>query len=278
MNAEGIGLYNGRPAAHVPLDSRGLAYGDGLFETLLVLAGEAVWLAEHLARMERGCTALGLRMPRAELRDDVDRACRSVAAHERAVLKIVLTRRSEGRRGYRPLTDACDRIVTAAPAAPDADVQRRDGVRVRLCRQRLSSNPALAGIKHLNRLEQVLARGEWRDEFAEGLMLDEGGRLVEGTMSNLFLVRDGELLTPPLDRCGVAGIVRAKVMDCWRDREQREPVVSPVSLSDLYTAAEVFLTNSLIGIWPVVAVDCHRKQVGPATRELQRTFKDYWHV
>jgi len=124
-------------------------------------------------------------------------------------------------------------------------------VAIRFCATPLSANPVLAGIKHLNRLEQVLARAEWQaSEIAEGLMADEQGRVVEGTMSNLFVVSSGELWTPPVDRSGVAGVMRALVLDIAlrqgipaRVREIRRP--------DLERADALFLTNSLIGIWPV---------------------------
>jgi 4-amino-4-deoxychorismate lyase len=137
----------------------------------------------------------------------------------------------------------------------------------------LAEQPTLAGIKHLNRLEQVLARAEWSDPaIAEGLMLDQSSRLIEGTMSNVFLVRGGVVYTPRLHRCGVAGIVRELVLqrlaaECAPVRE------ADLTLDDVSAADEVFLTNSLIGIWPVLKIDCLYKTRGDVTIAFQQSFQ-----
>jgi 4-amino-4-deoxychorismate lyase len=139
----------------------------------------------------------------------------------------------------------------------------------------MAHNPLLAGIKHLNRLEQVLARAEWRDDFAEGLMCGAEGEIIEGTMSNVFLVRHGALVTPDLALCGVEGVMRSLVLDAAR-RLGHAVQVRRVTQDDLAQAEEVFLTNSLIGIWPVRSLDRQSEErgavmytVGNITRELQ---------
>ncbi len=274
MVAPVLTLYNGAPAAVVPADCRAAAYGDGLFETLMLRDGRVHWLEEHLARLVRDGQRLGLDVPERQLRDDIQRLL-GVAGAGRQVLKLMLWRRSGG-RGYAPASRQCERLVALSPAPADDGSRWQQGVRVQLCRQRLSRNPALAGIKHLNRLEQVLASAEL-SAADEGLMTDDGGRLIEGTKTNLFLVRDGELLTPALTQCGVAGIVRAKVLAHAQAAAGRRVTIKPLSLNDLYAAQEVFLTNSLIGIWPVVAIGCHHKPIGPVTNELQQAFEAYWH-
>jgi 4-amino-4-deoxychorismate lyase len=120
-----------------------------------------------------------------------------------------------------------------------------------LCETRLSHQPRLAGIKHLNRLENVLAAAEWQNpDVAEGLLCDSEGNVIEGTRSNLFLVRHGELLTPDLSRCGVAGVQRQRVLD-WAATRNLPASVGRVTLQDVLDADEVFLTNSVIGLWPV---------------------------
>jgi 4-amino-4-deoxychorismate lyase len=134
---------------------------------------------------------------------------------------------------------------------------------------RISRNPALAGIKHLNRLEQVLARSEWQSEYAEGLMLDEEGNIIEGTMTNLFLCSQGTLLTPDLSRSGVTGIMRAAVLD--RAKKMSLPCqVTSITHEMLNSAEEVFLTNSIIGIWPVRRIGSIQYVVGDTTRRLQK--------
>jgi 4-amino-4-deoxychorismate lyase len=145
-----------------------------------------------------------------------------------------------------------------------------EGVRVRVCGLRLGENPALAGIKHLCRLEQVLAQIELRgSEAQQGLLLDAGGRVVSGTSSNVFAVCDSEIVTPALTRCGIKGVMRRAVMAASAELglsvSERD-----LTLSDILAAEEVFVTNALFGIWPVVRIDAKRFALGSATRRLMR--------
>jgi 4-amino-4-deoxychorismate lyase len=219
----------------------------------------------HLQRLRRDAGQLQIAPPTdTVLRAEVERLCRGAT---RAALKIQLTRGADG-RGYRPSHHAPTRRILTLwrRAAPTQAAQ--DGVAVCLCGTRLSRNTALAGVKHLNRLERVLARGEWDDAYADGLMQDADGAVIEGTMSNLFLVRDGELLTPDLSDCGVAGVMREVVLE----RAQTLKIatrVAVVSLAMVQDAAELFLTNSLIGVWPVRRFDTKEYRIGPITRALQ---------
>jgi 4-amino-4-deoxychorismate lyase len=246
--------------ASIAIDDRGFNYGDGLFETLLVAEGEPVWWDAHMARLQRGCDALHIPFP-APL-ELLARARALVRGQARAALKIVLTRGAGG-RGYAPLryaTPTCVLTVHAAPAT------RRDGVTVRWCDLRLSCQPVLAGFKHLTRLENVLARGEWDDPgITEGLLRDEQDRVVCATAANLFIVRDGALATPALERCGVAGIARAWVMS------RMGVTVRALSQTDVEAADELFLTSSLRGILPVARLGGRDWNVGPMTRRLQET-------
>ncbi|MFT3931363.1 MAG: aminodeoxychorismate lyase [Spongiibacteraceae bacterium] len=271
MNFDGIAvelfaLYNGKPTNSVPLSDRGFAYGDGLFETIKVVDGHAQFLAEHLRRLERDCARLDMALESATLRSEVFSL---LSAKSSGVLKIIATRYST-QRGYAASSRArAERFLRFYPQQFPIDIPAREGVAVRLCRQRLSEQAALAGMKHLNRLEQVLARQEWSDNaIAEGLMLDAAGRLIEGTMSNLFLVKSGCVMTPRLHRCGVAGVMRDVIM---RQLSERCVPVSEtdLTLDDLYAADEVFLSNSLIGIWPVRKIECIHKTIGAVTVAFQ---------
>ncbi len=261
-----ICLVNGVPAEVVCVNDRGLQYGDGLFETIAVRDGRPCRLDRHLSRLRDGSGRLGIAAPEDEL---WSREIAAVAGAGDAVVKLVLTR-GASERGYRPLpggepTRICRRF--------DWPRYERDwhaiGVRIRWCVTRLALQPALAGCKHLNRLEQVLARAEWNDaSVAEGLMLDMEGTVVSGTQSNLFLVQDGELLTAPIDRCGVRGVTRGAVLEqagCEgvRVHERR------LTPADLLAADEVFLTSTVIGAWPVVALQDRCWPVGPLTRRVQ---------
>ncbi len=259
-------LINGSDSECAPIADRGLHYGDGLFETLAVRGGRPCHWPWHMQRMSEGCRRLGIPFPGGELlHTEALHVCRE---RELAVLKIVVTR-GPGGRGYRPPQPVQPtRIVSAHefPAHPEAYYV--EGVRVRTCTTCWSVNPALAGIKHLNRLEQVLARAEWDDDtVAEGLMLDVDDRLISGTMSNVFMVRGGRLYTPALNGSGVAGITRARVME--RATELGVPCEARfLTLPDLAAAQEVFVCNSLIGIWPVREIDGTAFSVGPVTRRF----------
>jgi 4-amino-4-deoxychorismate lyase len=190
------------------------------------------------------------------------------------VLKLILTRGSGG-RGYRPGTDAPRRIFSCHPRPTYPASYWRDGVRVRWCSTRLGWQPALAGLKHLNRLEQVLARQEWDDPTVpEGLMLDQGGAVAAGTQSNLFIVDDGRLLTPALEDCGVAGVMRGMLWDVATAQGLRVEQAR-LTAEDVGAAREVFLTNSLIGVWPVAQIKERACAQGPIARQLAGELGQY---
>lgn len=240
---------NGTRARQIDVRDRGLQYGDGLFETMRVRDGRIALLPFHLDRVLRGCARLGIPLPGRQLLQREIRC--AVAARPEAVLKLIVTR-GVGPRGYKaPQPTRPVRLLISDLAPPDRGA---DAVRIRLCSTPLSDNPALAGLKTLNRLDSVLARNEWRDpRISEGLMLDRDGHVVCGTMSNVFIGRQGRLVTPTLDRCGVAGVMRRWVLETAR-RQQVYIEEGRVTLAQLRRADEIFLTNAVIGIWTVRAV------------------------
>ena len=269
MGASAV-LVDGRAQDHVAATDRGLAFGDGVFRTLAVRAGRPLNWAWHLRRLAADCEALRLPCPDAALlRDELAQ----VAAGD-ATAKIVVTR-GPATRGYGIAPDARPtRIVAAFPAAAYPPAAARDGVTVRRCALTLSEQPRLAGVKSLNRLENVLARSEWDDAaIAEGLLGDFHGNVVEGVMSNLFVVTAGRVRTPRLSRCGVVGAQRERVREllaaggtsCTEDDIRWEA---------LDAAEEVFLTNSLIGAWPVARLGEKRWAVGPVTRRVQAMIEE----
>ncbi len=237
-------LVNGLAATQVAAMDRGLMYGDGVFRTIRIADGRPRWWPDHLAKLAEDCARLGLDCP------DVARLDEDLARIEplpiRGVLRLTVTR-GDGPRGYRPPSpQRCTRIL-ACWAAGDPPYPG-EGLNIRVCDLRLARQPALAGIKHLNRLENVLARAEWNDpSIAEGILLDQSGRVVSGVMSNLFTWRDGRLQTPSLRLCGVAGVARARLM---RLAAEEGMIVEETDfdLATLLTADEVMLTNSLFGL------------------------------
>ena len=247
---------NGLQTASLDPRDRGLQYGDGLFETIAVFGGHPQCIEDHLDRLQH--SAARLKFPDldvAGLEAEIQLAAGNL---EKAVLKLILTR-GESARGYRPPEQPePTRIIMTSSWPLWPGEYYLDGVRSRVCDQRLAIQPALAGMKHLNRLEQVLARAEWDDPgIAEGVMLDTEDRLVCGTMSNLYLLSGSDLLTPSLARCGVKGVMRKQVQKAaatlglqWQESDLR--------MEDALNADEMYFSNALIGLWPVRELDEHR--------------------
>lgn len=258
---------NGGPATTLASEDRGLLYGDGLFETIAIRQGQPCLWRAHLERLAAGAARLGIPMPPiAQWRAETAAMLAAAGVPASATLKLVLTR-GTGARGYAPPAAPCPtRLLLLYPDGPQRPWLRsweQDGVLVRHCRTRLGINPSLAGLKHLNRLEQVLARAEWpppgeapvATRVAEGLMLDAWGNLVCGTMTNLFLVdADGGVRTSDLAHCGVAGTVRDLVLRC-ADQLGMPVQCCRLRPSALGRARGAFLTNALIGLWPVRRID-----------------------
>lgn len=265
MSALATAIYRGteRVPALDPAD-RGLAYGDGLFETLRVSAGRLPWWNAHLARLANGARRLGLPMPDATWLAGEAAALLANAPAE-AVLKLVLTRGSGG-RGYSAPDAPVPTVLLSAHALPAPF----DGpLSLRWCETRLALQPRLAGLKHLNRLEQVLARAEWRDPaIHEGLMLDAAGRVTCATAANVFALLDGRWLTPALHEAGVAGIARGWVL-------ANAPGAAEAELrpADIEAAEALFLCNAVRGILPVGRLGQHAWAPHPALEELRRRLR-----
>jgi 4-amino-4-deoxychorismate lyase len=261
-------LINGRAAEHVPALDRGFAYGDGLFESIRLVSTAAPLWSRHMQRLAESCGRLRLPVPdMAQLWQEVLAVTRDMP---QAVVRVTVTR-GVGERGYAlPSAPLQTRVVAAFAPPPTSSDSYTQGVRMRVCDIRLGEQPLLAGMKHLNRLEQVLARAEWNDPaIAEGVLCDSHGRVVSATMANLFAVVGGVLLTPALDRCGVAGVARAEVLAvCAQAR------VGELMLDDLRDASEVFLSSSVRGILPVRSLGERHYAVGGIARELQQHWRN----
>lgn len=250
-------LVNGHAQSLMAVTSR-LQYGDGLFETVAIHDGRLLLWREHIRRLMAGIERLGLSPIDAAL---LTAEAETLAATQSlAILKIIVVRGAKG-RGYRPVAAPTDRILTLWPW-PDRPAD--DHAPVFWCRTALARQPLLAGLKHLNRLEQVLAQRELVDPYWEGLMQDTQRWVIEGTMTNLFVVEGGILTTPILDQAGVAGVMRDQVM---RRARESGMVVRLDNLTSMRVmeADEVFLSNSVIGVRPVLCLGERRWRRGPVT-------------
>lgn len=260
-------LVDGIAENRVSALDRGLAYGDGLFETIRAVNGAAPLWDRHMARLSEGCRRLGLPAPDGGVLSR--EFARVVEGIPDGVVKIIVTRGC-GERGYAPPEAIrVTRIVAAFPSPLSPMDWYRDGIRVRCCKLRLAAQPRLAGIKHLNRLEQVLARAEWSDAaVVEGLLFDQAGNLASATAANVFVVLDGGLLTPPVDQCGVAGVLRGALLEALPDVQVRT-----MNKEDLMRADEMFLTSSVRGVLPVRALDERTMPVGRHARVVQARWR-----
>ena len=265
-------LIDGIAADVVSALDRGLHFGDGVFETIACLHGRPRFLSLHLERLAHGCGALGFSPPAAEmLRKEIERLA---GAQERSIVKLIVTRGPAVVRGYAVSgREQATRVAIRYPWPVEDPALQQQGVSVRVAAMRLGENPALAGLKHCNRLEQILARGEPGAAAAdEALMLSRSGNLVSGTMTNLFLVdgppRSPRLRTPAVDLCGVAGVMRRVVLR-EAARSGIPAMECTLGSADLAAASEIFLTNARLGIRPVGRLEERTLTPGPVSRRLQ---------
>lgn len=260
-------LINGRHDNGLSPMDRGLAYGDGVFRTIPLRHGELDCWDAHYRRLSDDCNALSIVCPpAAQLKSDISQLC---AAKESAVLKIIVTR-GESARGYAvPALAQPNRVLIKSPMPTYPEQNYSDGVRLFLCHLRLSLQPRLAGIKHLNRLENVLARMEWTDgQYADGLLLDADDRVIECTMSNIFIRNGSTLITPDLTRCGVAGVTRQRIIELAPVIGYKAEVL-PLDLEVLLSADEVVICNSLFGVWQVRQLLEKTWPAGPLAGQLR---------
>ena len=239
-------LVNGIPGDQVSILDRGLQFGDGLFETLAVTRNRPCLWDAHMARLASGCARLGISMPTADLLKQESRTL--IGDHQQAVLKITLTRGCS-ERGYAP----GDAPVTRILSLFSWDGPAGQTLTINIASQRLGVNPELAGLKHLNRLEQVLARRKLPPGARESILLDINGQVVEGIAANLFLQQADRLKTPALDNCGVAGVVRQLVMDTATEMNMTVEETQ-VQVEDLLNADALYLSSSLLGLCAVSAI------------------------
>lgn len=274
------------PVAAVPADDRGLHYGDGVFETMAVLDGRIRLFEWHCERLAHGCARLDIAL---EIAPVVERLGADARCLGDGVIKLLVTRGS-GPRGYRPpIAPPSAQPAGALPAARVRVFQHAlspgfgedSALRVRICETRLGMNPALAGIKHLNRLEQVMAQNEWHsledDQKGcdEGLMLDTQGHVVCATAANVIAVQGEVLQTPSVRNAGVAGVMRRAVMACAAQIGLRVSPAVTLTPDDLVRCDEVMLSNAVHGLRSVTRLGSHTYTRRDVARRLRQQLREF---
>jgi len=250
-------LINGVPADYLNVNDRAIHYGDGLFETILYSNNVLYYWQQHYQRLQASSVKLKLNCPDEKvLLDDIVKLIKFNKAKTCAV-KIILSR-GAGERGYG-FTGKSNETRVVSLSAIETDYSSLLSEQLLsgdlcICKQQVSINESLAGLKHLNRLENVLARNEWHNEYIDGLMINANQHIIEGTMSNLFVVKDNELHTPDLTQSGVNGIMRDVIIGLAK-KNKLHLSVTDISIDNIFTMDELFISNSLIGIKSVKKLD-----------------------
>ena len=240
------------------INDRGLAYGHGLFETILLSNGNLPLLSKHIERICRDAPKVGISVESEHIRNCLEQFIDhlSVKSVYSGVVKIVLTAGTGGRGYATPEKIKPSVICTFSDLPRDLFQQRQRGIAVRCCHYKLPINPALAGIKHLNRLDQIIARAEWRDPvYSEGLIFSTEDILVEAISANVFLKQmSGDWLTPDISVAGVSGVMRSLLLEEVFSDCGIEVKVSNITKEQLSACEELFVCNSIRGIVPVTAI------------------------
>ncbi len=276
-NFPSLHLVDGLPQKSIGVTDRGLAYGDGLFETIRFKQRSLPLWPFHLERLGRGAKVLGFAIDTQAIEHYLEMVLEWAERRQQhdGVIKLVVTR-GEGGRGYIPMQEPSLRVIlTLSPHAGAIDP--KVPVELRNCGYRLSHNPVLAGLKHLNRLEQVLAaRSVDLSGDAHGLVFDKDGCIIETLHHNLFLVKDGQLVTPDLTQCGVAGTLRRAIMENFAPAESIPVSARQLYVEDLEAADEVFITNAVRGITPVKRWDKVTWKDTAVTHRLMSAISVHW--
>jgi 4-amino-4-deoxychorismate lyase len=279
-SSTGLTTINGVVAASLPVTDRGTAYGHGLFETMLFSDGAVPLWQRHSSRLVADAQVLGLSISKQALDKNLNNFVQLLTelSQYSGVIKIIVTAGAGG-RGYATPANLTAQIICQFSGLPDNLQQpRRTGVVLTQCQYRLPGNPVLAGIKHLNRLDQVIARSEWNDEYADGIMFGSDGLLVETTCANIFLkTADHGWITPTLDQAGVRGVMRSLLIEQLFADTGLAVSEHEISQQLLVSASELFICSSVRGLLPVIEVNnLGRWAIGEDTKRLQSTLFDLY--
>ena len=276
-----ISLINGEFSKHISVIDRGLSYGDGLFETMSwsYLDDEKVLGVEfwdrHIERIKQGCLITKIKLPPTEILTNYKEKILNESFRKgikNGILKIVITR-GIGGRGYKFEKEIVPTVIFLS--FPSKEINKKTlyrGVKLRFCEFPIFENSMLAGLKHLNRIDSVMARSEWEeDEFFDGVMLDNSDSIIDGTMTNLFFSKNNVLYTPIIKKSGINGIMRQVVIDNAK-LFFKEVCEIEIKRRTISTFDEMFVTNSVIKILPVTHLSNKKFKITNATKEMINFF------
>ncbi len=261
---------NGQLSEVTALGDRSFQYGDGCFTTILTKSGKMQQWEFHIERMVACLQLLGIPVP--DWRQVENWVELALLPDEKAGIKIHISR-GVGGRGYSPANLNQPNVTISRFTFPAHYAQwQASGLVLGVCSKRMGLNPMLAGHKHNNRLEQVLLKAEMDEAgLADGLCLDIHGHIVETTAANVFWIKGGTLYTPSLLNAGVAGVARRAILDHSRQLGMKV-VMGDFELDHLDNAEEIFISNALLEIAPVIQIAQHQYSIGKQTRRFQESF------
>jgi 4-amino-4-deoxychorismate lyase len=266
-------LINGVAAEYVSATDRGLHYGDGVFETIACHGAHPLFIEQHLQRMQHGAHQLGIAFPDRQLFLKDINCVLADHNYSRSVVKLILTR-GQGKRGYRYDKEQIPtRLCIRSDWPQHVEHWQLHGIRARFCQTRASINPQLCGIKSLNRLENVLASSELGSKYDEGFLSDIDENVVEGTMTNLFAVKNDVLLTPDLSRSGIHGIMRQQILDIASNNGIRIESRN-ITREELIRSDEIFVSNSVIGLCVVKQLEQHAFHSDSMAKTIDRSLQN----
>ena len=259
---------NGKITKIIDIQDRAVQYGDGVFETIVVKDRKIEFWKYHFQRLSKGCTSLKIKSPAENLLiKEINKLIKKTKARK-FILKIIVSR-GKGGRGYNPPKKSNPTRILGIynwPEYPKKNYTK--GIKVNVCKTRISLQPSLSTIKHLNRLEQILARSEWQsNDISESIMLDTENNVVECTMSNIFGVKNKTFYTPNLSLAGVEGVMRCVILKILNNKKQKY-FIKKIPLKEFLKFDEIFVCNSVFGIWPVIKIGKKNFFYGEETKKL----------
>tara|TARA_B100000315_G_C14457273_1_gene532018 strand:+ start:136 stop:951 length:816 start_codon:yes stop_codon:yes gene_type:complete len=259
---------NGKLSNSIDVRDRALHYGDGVFETIAVKKSIMEFWKEHYQRLVKGCKTIKIKCPAENfLKKEINKFIKKIKK-EKFVLKIIISR-GVGGRGYNPPRNTKPTRILGIYNWPKyPQINFKTGIKIGICETRISKQPYLSKIKHLNRLEQIIARSEWKSEkIFESIMLDSSENVIEGTMSNIFGVKKNIFYTPIIKFTGVEGVMREVILKLLEKNKKRF-VIKKIKLKELLKYEEIFICNSVFGILPVKQILKKKIFFGEKTKEI----------